>query len=459
MLKKIQIIKKLFEFLDGWIKKIDGLDFGSSKKIFFREVLLFSIIIITTKANVKGAHLEVIKQLKSQKSHFTYQGIHAASLNININHIIELNCDFIKFINKHAVPRYKKINKQIMMQFAIDGTQVSHSKRMGPIQNKELRKTITGAYKKCSQTFPFEINTSIVQTVAIDPYFDERSTLQRCLKDIPKGSLLIADRGYYKSSLACSLDKEGYKYIVRVPKNTFVFARREAPPKNYRLVAYTVKYSEKGSNSVISSRIKLITNLPENTFRDQTVGDLYHSRWKVEEFYKTLKSGLNCNIQCLKREESVNLRTQMQMFVSNFIAFIIALGDDSDPKYKYSPKYITDQIKDIFVDLLYHKSVAKIQRVFSLIWRHARVRIELNRHFPRKLVFSNFNKYNKCNKGPKYKIRIKLLEQPKESLDAINDTNFKPIKFKPIKFIPVKPVVVNKLAHSSKLKIKLSFAT
>lgn len=132
----------------------------------------------------------------------------------------------------------------------------------------------------------------------------ERQELLKLLPNLRRGDVLVLDRGYPSFEVLQALIAAGIEFVLRVPKTgTFeaieVFqqsggddyrvlvrpplaaARTGAAPLDLRTVRIDV-----GSNDPWI----LLTSLRRSEITLSQMGQIYHLRWQIEEFYKLLKS-------------------------------------------------------------------------------------------------------------------------------------------------------------------------
>lgn len=125
---------------------------------------------------------------------------------------------------------------------------------------------------------------------------------------IPKGSVVVADRGYESFSLLNDWNKAGIKFVVRIKSNTNFIRYKEIPLPEGRQEDIIIdeevlledpetrkKYPEKLRRVVIyveeeKTTIELITN--NFSWTAETISKLYRSRWQIEIFFKEIKTHL-----------------------------------------------------------------------------------------------------------------------------------------------------------------------
>lgn len=126
--------------------------------------------------------------------------------------------------------------------------------------------------------------------------------------DIPKNSVVVADRGYECFELLNEWDKKGVTFVVRIKQTTGKIGCGERPlseTKDFEILIdediilenpdTRKKYPKKLRRVVIYDKendvtIELITN--NFTWTASTISKLYKCRWYIESFFKDLKTHL-----------------------------------------------------------------------------------------------------------------------------------------------------------------------
>ena len=130
----------------------------------------------------------------------------------------------------------------------------------------------------------------------------ERDHLFEMLHNLVPGDVLVLDRGYPSHEVLQTLVHEGIEFLVRVPA-THTFAAidelRESDGDDYLFYVDPPQGSppEWTRLSLRAVRIKtpdgtesfFLTTLRRSHFSRTQLGELYHMRWEMEEFYKLFK--------------------------------------------------------------------------------------------------------------------------------------------------------------------------
>lgn len=185
--------------------------------------------------------------------------------------------------------------------FAIDGTKINLQRSP---DLEERFGTPEGAH--CPQVLLsvlLDVCAKLPMDVAVSSYLgNERDHLLSMLESLEESDLLILDRGYPSHEILQALSLSKIDFLIRVPaSNTFgivdefresgssdcVFrlmspdgSPRHWIPLDVRLVRIA---APDGTESYF------LTSLRRAEFGWRELGELYHMRWEVEEFFKLLK--------------------------------------------------------------------------------------------------------------------------------------------------------------------------
>jgi len=215
--------------------------------------------------------------------------------------------------------------------YAIDGCKLSFSKNLNA---EGFKLTKNKKYTKGLMSGLYDINNKLCIKCCIDKHSNERKAfIDKLLPEIPPNSTVLFDAGYYFKNLVKILNKKGFKYVIRMKKSSLMVKDMERYniddyyklDINYgliRIVRYTIE----------NKKYYLATNIFDQ-FIDYFI-DLYHKRWFIEEYFKTLKSHLksnNYNCQSLINNEQQLYCQIILTIISRYLQLL---------SKKYNPKTI-----------------------------------------------------------------------------------------------------------------------
>ena len=179
--------------------------------------------------------------------------------------------------------------------FGIDGSYLNLPKQLVASKYKRPK---GGFYPQGILSLVYDLNNKIPVSVSFNRHKNERRAATKLLSSIPKGSLVVMDRGYPSLKLLDAIQKRGLYFAVRFGKRTFgeleAFSRSgnisdkmtiKRGPTSIQIRA--VRYQAKGKT------YHLATNLPNSKkFSIKALKEIYHRRWNIEEGFKSLKQTL-----------------------------------------------------------------------------------------------------------------------------------------------------------------------
>jgi transposase len=151
---------------------------------------------------------------------------------------------------------------------------------------------------------------------------------EKNIKGFPKGSIIVADRGYLKSDFLQKLEERGCNYVIRNKDNIlYTVLRSNALPKpvgrpslnNNQDTDETktqiirdeiVRFSGAKSSKNHPGKIRLVTAMVADSSKKQKerikmsfftnlfhlsavrIADIYKERWNIESFFRTIKQNL-----------------------------------------------------------------------------------------------------------------------------------------------------------------------
>jgi DDE family transposase len=128
----------------------------------------------------------------------------------------------------------------------------------------------------------------------------EREHLQEMLGELPKGSLLVADAGFYGYDLWSAVLAAGHQLLVRVGSNVHLLKKLGYVKERNGLVYCWPDHAASKSQPPLVLRLVVVHNgkhpvylvtsvLDEKEFSDVEVAETYRGRWGIELFYRHVK--------------------------------------------------------------------------------------------------------------------------------------------------------------------------
>jgi len=138
-----------------------------------------------------------------------------------------------------------------------------------------------------------------------------------------KNTILVNDRAYFKYELFKNLNDNNLNFVTRIKENSYLINDNGKPKKyknsnlieqfknTFRVIEceyYKEKILKTKKNKEINIKQKLkyylLTNLNDKEkYTDEVIKNIYNSRWKVEIFFKLLKSNFKFSYLAEKKEE------------------------------------------------------------------------------------------------------------------------------------------------------------
>lgn len=225
---------------------------------------------------------------------------------------------------------------------AVDGTLAESSVESGTYNNTNINKktgtlqtSLNMGYYDCENGIPIELNF-----VSDCKKNGEHKHLQEWInKNNTKDLIITADRAYFTYDLFKLLltDKNKPNFVIRIKENSqlkTVIKNSNTKKKQIddikiktRIVMYEDTFIKKVLNknkeyvnlecNVVYTLITNLTN--KKKYSDQDILNIYASRWKIEEFFKYIKS--NCNFNLIKVHSELETK---KIMMSQLIIILIA---------------------------------------------------------------------------------------------------------------------------------------
>lgn len=186
--------------------------------------------------------------------------------------------------------------------FAVDGSKFDLQR--GDELQRSFGRPESGHSPQATVSTLVNVCSGIPLEVRIAPFAScERKLLLQHLDTLKPGDVLILDRGYPSHDVLHELVKRKLDFLIRVPSShTFESFDwlRQTGRNDYRIVLNPPAGSDRARKPLELRGIQLtqpggeksyfVTSLRRSDFTRHQIAELYHLRWRIEEFYKTAKS-------------------------------------------------------------------------------------------------------------------------------------------------------------------------
>ena len=268
--------------------------------------------------------------------------------------------------------------------YAIDGSKISYNKCLS-VEGFKL--TPNKTYTKALLSTVYDVDNKIPVNCSVTKTFNERKTVIDDLMDTFKqGDTIVFDRGYYSKELVSVLMKNKLNYVIRMVKSsTLVKQLNDQKLNDDVFVVHDLFYMRIIKYKINNNCYYLATNIFTKDIN--YLKELYHKRWSVEEFYKTIKSDLKANnFTCNDfNKNQQNIYAQMIIDVlARYLEHLIEHYIDKCPK-KYQRNHkssIRSLNENIIYLLLFKKSNQKLIKQMHIL-KIEKVYCKPDRHFKR----------------------------------------------------------------------------
>ena len=281
--------------------------------------------------------------------------------------------------------------------FAVDGTKIAINKN-----SDYFKLTGNGNYKLGLVNTIYSLDNKIPIAYDLTEEMNEiKSFIVNLIKYVKENDTVVFDRGYYSVDLINTIHDNGSFFVCRMKKSSLLVKYMEENDI-YDSIQYVHGYG-------IIRTVKYVINnnsfyMSTNEFRYDIdyFKKLYHDRWQIEEFYKTIK----CNMGLIKMNSIKILNIHHKLITQFIVATLARYLEELAQKYVKkltNPNRSINHKKSIFligtktiILLLYRGSIKKILNHFKLILKDL-VNSAPNRHFKRTCIrlLSNWYLYDK----------------------------------------------------------------
>ena len=367
-------ISQLRKFFISECNKVHEQTSKRNRKLNFNHMFYFLTHIVTNNSSYSITN----SQLKLECSvNVSKQAISKKKNNIDCELINSIRYNLLQHINKSNVLTKSKL-------YAVDGSKLSFVKNL---TKDDYKLTKNKSYCKALLSCLYDVDNKYPVKACIDKHFDERkSFINNLLNEVPKNGIVMFDRGYYSSKLIKKLSNKQLYFIIRMKRNSLIV--KEMIKRNINEY-----YSLDNFEMIRIVRYKVNNEdyyLCSNIF-DKSINDLkimYHKRWFVEEYFKTLKCNLKSNNFNCKNIKNNKQELYVQLILTILARYIEALSTHYYKKLDNKSYFINHKNtlnivgNNIIYLLLFKKSNKKIIKCIIII-NNERIYNKAERHFKR----------------------------------------------------------------------------
>lgn len=171
------------------------------------------------------------------------------------------------------------------------------------------------------------------------------------IEAIPENGIGIMDRGFSSLSRIAELLKKENKYFVLRIKNNISLEMQEngkclVGTGENQIEVRVVNFCDLENKS----EYRLATNLPEDKFSNEEVGEIYRKRWGIETLWKFLKMHLKLDQLMTKNENGIRIQIYSCLIVYTILQLLDIpkeIGEKALDKLRYLQSFMNEKISYI----------------------------------------------------------------------------------------------------------------
>lgn len=273
----------------------------------------------------------------------------------------DLLISLTKHVNESKIFAHKNV-------YAVDGTKISLNKS---VDGFHLTKNKT--YKKALLNTLYSVTNKIPINFDLSNDFNEISSfISVLLQYLKKDDIIIFDRGYYSRELITSINTKECFFICRMKNNSSLIDKVADKNETFDIIKNLESY---GKIRIIKYTIGnapyyLSTNIFDNNIN--FFKEMYHNRWFIEEFFKTIKHDLslyNINYKKINRiKQNINMHFIIVLIARYLEELSIKYIKKLNKNYKINHKIAIYMTGMKAIDqLLFKKSNNRIINILYII--------------------------------------------------------------------------------------------
>lgn len=378
--------------------KMNKNDFTRNRKLGFKEYILF--MFKASKMSLQAGLNMFLRDINKANETYTKQAFSKGRNRIKPEAFKELVDVCVKAF--YDCGRYDTFKDYRVM--AIDDTKYNLPES-AELLNKYGMQGSTNQVQALGSCLYDTLNGMVIDAVFTPYNSNERELAEKHIEQLMEKrtakDLILFDRGYPSAKLINTLDKQGFKYIMRYNSE---FLKKVKPEGEDCIIEYT--FSKTGITAKMrllkvdignGNSEMLVTNVFDDEFNVDDFKKLYHMRWGIEEKYKDLKSKLDIENFSGTSDIAVQQDYYATVYLSNLAAAMVVDNKEkiqehneiSNNKYQYKQN-ISQTIAELklnLIELLMETSNLKRSRMLKEITKRLQkelIPIRKGRHYERK---------------------------------------------------------------------------
>jgi hypothetical protein len=386
-----------------WLLKPNA--FSRDRKFTFRHVVAFCLSHIASIDNC-GTSIALGKFLKNAIRSNLWDEVDGIDDSCISRARSKLCWRSFEFIHKKAIKMaYSLWNDKPwhswngMSVFAIDGSKfrlpasASIRKAFDPIRNAMY--SSKGHFPQCHVSTAYDVlrRLPIARIVEKEKY-SERQAAISLLAEIPKGGVIILDRGYPSYELIKSFIKKyksGY-FLIRCSTSStykavdlFLKSGKNDADIQLKPTSRFIRNTHQTTGPVITVRAirlkcydgtisVLLTNLPRDRFHYEEISALYYRRWEIETYYRDEKETIGLETFHTKTPNGIRQEFLCAAIVSVLARTIMMMSNQANDDYRMEPQFknavvvLTEDLS-LLISKYPRKALMVLEEIIELIKR------------------------------------------------------------------------------------------
>lgn len=344
MTNVISTLKCISGYISDYIKSKKKLCVTRTRKNDIIDAILFRLF-LTQKGTTQEEVTIQINSLKNQIS-TTRQALAKKEKKLNVKFYENISDILLSKIQNNIKCKY---TKQVI---GVDGTY--------PTFLNSLSKDGYSSNKTCGSVTPlitglYNVTYNIPIMLNMTKHKDERRAFMDLSMNLNKykNNIFVFDRGYMSEELFNFMNNKELNYICRIRDNSLCI-----PNNDDDIIINSNGFQKRICKYTINNKCYyLATNLVNRyEYSINTLKQIYHSRWDIEEYFKYIKANMNISTNNEKRETEIKKTLFANLIVSQITFLVMNLKANKSKKDTDNNKVINKSIltKGIYDKFLFY---------------------------------------------------------------------------------------------------------